>query len=321
MRDVQAVLVLPSAAHGCVSDPALRRWLARGQLDYDEPGREILADVVELLGEPAPRAGVAALRFWGQSGERSRSWMAAADPVHLETRMRDARIRHFSPGDIDARELHELVNTLQNQLGGEGRYDFIRIGPHAYVRASEPFDSPPHSSAIVNGQVPDAHAPSGPDAAPFHRLLGEVEMLVHDHAVNDRRAAEGKPVINSFWFWGGGVAPEIESRDLPHLFTGDPLFKGYWASAGAEAHDWNGDLAACLDSSRGRFVAVLPELPSPDSADVLQQVLWNVRENLRRGDLRSVSMLFRDGLRATVRRLDRFRVWRNSNALLERPHG
>ena len=168
----------------------------------------MLANVAELLGAPMPEDGLAGFRFWGQSGKRSRSWMAAADPVHMETRMRDVRLHHVAPGDYDTRDLDELVETLQNELGGDGVFDFIRIGQHAYVRASEPFDSPRKSAAVVDGDVPDVHVPTGPSAAAFHRLLGETEMVVHDHDVNVRRAALGKPKINSFWFWGGGVAPE-----------------------------------------------------------------------------------------------------------------
>ena len=200
-------------------------------------------------------------------------------------------------------------------------FDFIRIGAHAYVRASEPFDSPRHSTAVIDGEVPDAHTPTGPAAATFLRLLGETEMIVHDHDVNSRRIAKGKPMINSFWFWGGGVAPEIEHRELPPLFSGDPLFDGYWSSAGAAVHDWRGDLRACLEAPSGRFVAVLPDLPAARSADALQQILENVREYLRRGELTSVIMLFRDGLRATIRRTDRFRIWRNAHSLLQNPDG
>jgi hypothetical protein len=321
MRNAQAVLVLPPAAFGRLASPALCRWLARGILSHREPDREILANVVELLGAPMPEEGFAALRFWGQSGQRSGSWMAAADPVHLETRLRDVRIRHVAPGDYGIRDLDELVETLQNELGGDGNFDFIRIGAHAYVRAVEPFDSPRHSTAVIDGEVPDAHTPTGSAAATFHRLLGETEMLVHEHDVNNRRAANGKPMINSFWYWGGGVAPEFERRELPPLFSGDPLFSGYWASAGVTVHDWRGDLAACLEATSGRFVAVLPDLPPATSADVVQQVLASVREHLRRGDLASVVMLFRDGLRVTMCRADRFKVWRRAPAFLERPDG
>jgi hypothetical protein len=319
MKDAQAVLVLPPAAFGKLTSPDLRRWLARGQLSWRRPDREMLANVVELLGAPMPEEGAGALRFWGQSGQRSRSWMAAADPVHLETRMRDVRIRHIAPGDCEIRDLEELVETLQNVLGGDGRLDFIRIGPHAYVRSAEPFDSPRYSAAVADGEAPDMHTPFGPAAAAFHRLLGETEMIVHDHAVNSRRIANGKSIINSFWYWGGGIAPEIVHRELPPLFTGDALFRGYWASAGAAFHEWGGDLAECLEAPSGRFVAVLPDLPVAGSADVLEHALAGIREHMRRGELASASLFFRDGLRAIMRRSDRFKVWRKAHQLLESP--
>jgi len=317
MKDVQAVLVLPPAACGKVTSPDLRRWLARGQLAHRKPDKEILANVAELLDAPMPEVGMGGLRFWGQSGQRSGSWMAAADPVHLEMRMRDVRIRHVAPGDYDKRDLDELVETLQEELGGDGVFDFVRIGSHAYVRASEHFDAPRHSTAVADGEVPDAHIPAGADAAMFHRLLGETEMILHEHDVNVRRAAAGRSPINSFWYWGGGIAPESVHLDLPPLFSVDPLFKGFWASAGADVYDWHGDLAACIEASAGRFVAVLPDMPRAAAADVMEQVLASVRELMRRGELHGTTMLFRDGLRATIRRTDRLKFWRVAHALLD----
>jgi hypothetical protein len=242
--------------------------------------------------------------------------MAAADPVHLETRMRDVRVRHIAPGDLDLRDLDELIMTLQSKLGGD-EFDFIRIGSHAYVRASEPFVVPGVSASVVDSDVPDAHTPSGPDGASFHRLLGETEMVFHDHEINTRRAASGKPMINSFWYWGGGVAPERLEHDLPPLFTGDPLFKGYWRSAGARVDDWEGDLAACMQAKAERFVAVLPEMPRLAGADMVQHTLATAQDFLHRGYLDRATILFRDGLSATLRRRDRFRFWRRSNSLLE----
>ena len=319
MRDTQVVLVLPPAAHGRLASPDLCRWLARGQLSWHPPHREMLADAAELLRVPMPEEGIAALRFWGQTGQRSRSWMAAADPVHLETRMRDVRIRHIAPGGYDIRDLDELVGSLQDVLGGDGMFDFVRVGPHAYVRSAEAFDSPRYSTEVADGDAPDAHTPTGPAAAPFHRLLGETEMVVHDHEVNRRRSANGKSAINSFWYWGGGVAPEITPLELPPLFSGDAVFRGYWLSAGALVHDWCDDLADCLEMSSGRFVAVLPDLPPADAEKAVHQALTGVRDLLRRGELASVTMSFRDGLRAIVRRADRFRIWRKRNVLLESP--
>ena len=112
---------------------------------------------------------------------------------------------------------------------------------------------------------------------------------------------------------------KVQRCELPPLFSGDPLFSGYWASAGAAVHDWRGDLATCLEASSGRFVAVLPDLPKAGSQCVVRNILADVRDCLRRGALTSVILLFRDGLRVSLRRGDRFRFWRNSHVLLENP--
>ena len=47
----------------------------------------MFAGVLGVIAHALPAAGLAALRFWGQTGERSDAWIAAADPVHLEARL------------------------------------------------------------------------------------------------------------------------------------------------------------------------------------------------------------------------------------------
>lgn len=51
------------------------------------------------------------------------------------------------------------------------------------------------------------------------RLQAEVQMLLHAHPLNQRREAQGLPVVNSFWLSGcgpwqsdGGFAPQVDER-------------------------------------------------------------------------------------------------------------
>ena len=50
-------------------------------------------------------------------------------------------------------------------------------------------------------------AGDGADARRWRTLLTEAQVVLHNHPWNARRAAEGKPPVNSLWFWGGGALP------------------------------------------------------------------------------------------------------------------
>ena len=154
--------------------------------------------------------------------------------------------------------------------------------------------------------------PAGPGAGAYHRLMGELQMLLHDHAVNERRTASGIPAINSIWFWGGGTAPEPVDIELPRLFADDALFRGFWTSCSQQAEDWPGNLTACAKRAAAGFVAV-----TPDDDGMLGTWLDELRCLHRRGKLDSVTMLFRDKLKVQVRRGDLLRSLRGISPYLK----
>lgn len=272
----------------------------------------MLFKALARLGAPAPVEGLAALRFWGQTGERSGAWMAAADPVHLETRLHSLRLRALRPDELSGSELGVLFDHLQATLGGDKKISLTRLGHCGYLRCVEAVGSAPISAAVLHGLPPDECVPEGSSASAYHQLLSEIQMALHEHDVNNRRAAAGKPEINSLWLWGGGVAPDAESITMPLLIADDPLFRGYWHSCNGDGKDWDGG----IDSKTSNFVAVVPDLPPDDAALAMIEGLNRVREMLARGTISSATLLFRDGLSVDINRADAYRFWRGESPLL-----
>ena len=148
-----------------------------------------------------------------------------------------------------------------------------------------------------------------------HRnILSEIEMSLHEHEVNERRLAEGQQPVNSLWLWGGGMAPGKVTRPQPPLFADDPLLAGYWESATAVSDGWPGDFAACAEASLHGFVAVTPETDLRH--ETTESYLVELRSLLRANRVSRLILLFRDGLRAEVRRSHTLKFWRRDSALL-----
>lgn len=309
MKDAHAIVILPAGAYGQVPDATQRRWLSRGNVSLQLPETEMLGAVLSVIGAPVPESGMAALRFWGQTGDRSTSWMAAADPIHLEARLRDLRIRALTPFQISPAEMRSLFEMLQAELGAGEEYSFANVGISGYLQSERPIATAPVSAVIAAGHVPDRFPPSGGSAQSFHQLLGELQMLLHDHEVNIARQTVGQPAINSLWFWGGGVAPEPVKRPLPDLYSGDPLFNGFWASCLARVEPFEG-FGECLSKSPRGFVAVASDAPVHDSLRSLEKLLGT-------GRLQRLTLLFSDGLTASLGRFDWLRVWRRTASCLE----
>lgn len=310
----RAIVVLPPGTHGRIDDERHRRWLSRGRVTFAEPQSEMLLKVLNRIGAPVPVSGLAALRFWGQTGERSSAWMAAADAVHLETRLHSLRMRSLRPDELPKSDLRPLFDHLQSTLGTDSKFAFARIGQYGYLRGEGSIDTAPMSARVLHGLPPDEFLPTGNSAAAYHQLLGEVQMVLHEHEVNQRRAESGLLEINSLWLWGGGSAQETSAFPLPTLFADDPLFQGYWHSCAGGVTGWDGDVENIIDRSPSGFVAVMPEF-EPETAAL---ALGDCLDRLRRRAVKSLTLLFRDGLSVDINRWDASRVWRSVSPLLEK---
>jgi hypothetical protein len=318
-RTCAAVVVLPSTGAGRLMREAHRRWLGGPALRV-RTGEEHLLSALSALGLPPPSSGLAALRLWGQTGERPEAWLAAADPVYLEPVRDRLSVHALGPRDVPRSDLRPLFEHLQATVA-EGRpYAFELVDGLAYFRSSEPVATAAMSAANVPGEVLGGAMVEGEGAAAHDALQSEVQMSLHDAGVNRRRLESGLPPVNGLWLWGGGRAAPAP-RELPDLYGDDPLFVGYWHSALSPVRPWPGSLSACLRASPGGFVAVTPRLAPAEAAAVLDRELGALRGMLLRRRLHRATLLFRDGLGVDARWPDAWRFWRRrGNPVLE-PHG
>ncbi len=287
----------------------------RSDLRRDHASPELLSRISRELGSDYPLQGHAALRMWGQTGDRPTRWIAAADPVYLEPQLDRLCLHALQRDRVSASELRGLIDHLQATLGKDKRIGFTRLGAHGYATAASAFATAAVPAYVVDRQDPREFLPTGDGAATQRNVIGEIEMALHEHAINAERAAANLKPVNSLWLWGGGAAPEARPRQLPPLFSNDPLLNGYWRSGMGEAARWPGDIRRCLQKSVGGFVADIPW--DADDAEMLEQSLLSLREALRRRRLGRLVLLFRDGIRAEVLRSHARRVWRRNSLLLQ----
>jgi len=303
-----AVAVLPAVSQ--LEDRTLRRWLARADLRFNEQPQELLAGVLDALALPAVQEGLGALRMWGQTGDRPTVWIAAADPVYLEPRLDHLCLHALTRASVQPAELRLLIDHLQETLAENTAFGFARLGSCGYLRSTEAIATPAAPAYVVDQQVPTEFLPSGPGAAEFRNLQSEIEMALHDHEVNQRRVAAGQQPINSLWLWGGGMAPERGTRDLPQLFTDEPLMHGYWECGNAAADLWPGTMHEVLEACPAGFVAITP--PQEDGPMFLVECLQALRAALRSDRVSRLTLIFRDGYHAEVRRSHALRFWRRA---------
>lgn len=308
-----ALIVLPSLADNRVTNPGLRRWLSRGTIRRAGKPRELLQAVLDCLNQPYPEEGIAALRMWGQTSDRPTVWIAAADPVYLEPQLDHLCLHALYGANMPGDDLRAIFDYLQERLAGKQRYGFAHIGSCGYVRANTPLATSDSPAYVIDQQLPNEYMPSDDETGTYHTLRSEVEMALHEHAVNLRRESEGLLPVNSLWIWGGGFAPEQCTEPLPPLFANDPLLKGYWLSKTGVADDWPGSIAACLEASVAGFVA----MPGAGEAnlDWLEPCLDELRAVLKSGRISKLTLILADGYVVELVRSDVWRFWHRHSAL------
>ncbi len=316
-QPLHAIVVLPPGLAGRIQDKRLRRWLSRGRIQFTAPVDEMLHSVTALIGHDARDDGLAALHFWGQTGERSAAWMAATDPVHLEAHLNHLYLHDLRGEQMPMSDVRLIFDYLQATFGSE-RMAFTSLGHQGYLRGNQEIATASTSARVVDGLRPDEFMPKqGGDknARDHHRLLSEVQMALHEHEININRIEAGQREVNSLWIWGGGTAPEVTAQSIFPLFANDPLFRGFWLSRTGIVEAWPDGFDSCVALAQKGFVAITPESAaglavSPD------HYLRQLKGLLAAGKIGRLTLLFRDGLRADIKAGDAYRFWRRESQLL-----
>ncbi|MEQ1774519.1 MAG: hypothetical protein ABL891_12115 [Burkholderiales bacterium] len=151
-------------------------------------------------------------------------WLCAT-PVHLETRRNALNLADPAGLDITADESAAFVATLADHL----REDSITLyAPHPgrwFLHSGASPSITTANLASVTGRDVRSFLPQGPDSPRWHRILTEIQMLLHSHAMNDARETRGQLPVNSVWLWGGGTLPTAASSPFATVWSDDGIVR------------------------------------------------------------------------------------------------
>ena len=147
-------------------------------------------------------------------------------PCHLAADLKTLHLQAISP--LEPAEIEELQSAVSEFL----RADAMTIDAvgenHWLLRWPEPIDYQQNSIMELGLGPLSSDEASGIDKGKVNRLQSELQMLLHQHPVNQRRAANGKNAINAFWLWRDPISPASKSTSFD-LIAGDELLRGLTA--------------------------------------------------------------------------------------------
>jgi hypothetical protein len=187
-----------------------------------------------------------------------------ADPVHLHIERDQILLADSRVFRISAQEADQLTELLNQHFAANGQeVVFLPLRPDRwYVRAAKIPPAKTHLLGEAANKSINELLPFGENAGLWRGLFNEIQMLLHEHPLNQLREARGEPAVNSVWFWGGGNMPEPIISRYTHVWSNHILARSLAAAAsGAEYAELPADAAACLQyAASSNHLAVLDML-------------------------------------------------------------
>ncbi|QDF96708.1 hypothetical protein CJ010_09290 [Azoarcus sp. DD4] len=238
-----------TAPAGSLALSGLERLLGLGErraLD-DRSGDAALA---RLFGMAVDAIPYAALRRLGEADgagmARDGQWLCA-DPVHLQFAREHLLLTELDDSEVDQQDADTLLAALNDTFADIGRFE-APAPRRWYLKLAAPTRASLFPLTDVVGR-PIAHfLPEGEDARLWQRTLNEVQIVLHNHALNQAREGRGLRTLNSLWFWGAGMLPERTVAPCPTVLASDPLSVGLARLAGATPQPAHSAAALAGDS-------------------------------------------------------------------------
>jgi len=225
-------LVVPGVRDTSPSDAAARPLelellLTRAQRMPVEAGIEqLLCQLFEVTLLPGADVPIAPATYALDHGEQPLDYCLRADPVHAVADRDVLRILDPHGLSIAPAEARGLVATLNAHFAQDG-LQFIAPQPERWYLAL-PADPQmrTHPLAHIVGASLHDYLPFGESGKRWQGVLNEIQMLLHEHPINDAREARGELPINSVWFWGGGNVPSLAQKKWAQVWSDDVVALG-----------------------------------------------------------------------------------------------
>jgi hypothetical protein len=240
---------------------------------------------------------------------------ACARPVHLLTAIDHLQLDRSSI-DLDVAETSAIMADLNRHLDGRGfALQALGTGRDWLLSCGESLACASVEPEQAEGQNLRDTMPGGRDGATVRALMNEIQMLLHEHPVNEARAARREPVVNSLWLWGFGSKCEAIFAAWPRLYTDDTWLAGLWRAHGQPTHplaEFDGVSDAGIDGTvlawSGASAVALNEAESRCFAPARRLLATSACSDVALRSERHVTK---------TRRAARYRVWRRTRPLRE----
>ena len=175
-------------------------------------------------------------------------WMRA-DPVHLAADQRGLILMDESTFTLDQHDALVLAADIRDIFSSQGialevpRTNRWYINLEKFPRIKT---TPIHE---VVGKDIHGYLPAGVEQIQWAKLINEIQMVLHENHVNQKRLQGNERIVNSLWLWGCGELPELQECSWTKVFTDEEIARGFSILAGISCEELPESLDDALDQS------------------------------------------------------------------------
>lgn len=182
--------------------PALARIASYGRRDAIDDADAAVAQMLGVAG-----AATAPLAALGAGLDAGREYVMRADPVTFIAG-RDDVLLAGRVDDLAAEDAAALLRTLNDHFASDG---VVFHAPRENAWFATARDHVPVETDVLRpNEAIGPHLPRGAHGASWRRWLSEMQMLLHEHPVNERREAAGLAPATGIWLSQGGTLPQAQ---------------------------------------------------------------------------------------------------------------
>ncbi|MDN5781249.1 MAG: phosphoglycerate mutase [Luteimonas sp.] len=252
---------------------------------------------------------VAALTRQMDAGDAAGSAWLRADPAYVRPDINGARLLGIGASlGLDDDDRSAFLPALRPLFGDAG-FPIDAPDPSRWYLRLPLGAKLPHFAEPADALGADLldHLGDGSEGRRWRTLLGEAQVVLHNHPRNVQRAAQGRAPVNSLWFWGGGVLPDATGATHAAFHSGDEIALALADAAGI-ARGLPGSLG--IDAGAADADAVFDLHGARDLAALERDWLSPACAMLRHGELQELALDFADGRRWNLAPGQRWRFWR-----------
>ncbi len=301
--------------------PALSTILGRGRPEHG-PGQSWLQSLARQWAAESLDWG--ALRLTGEADFKDMSppRVLCADPVSLNFSSDALILRGPREIALDEQEAKEIVTSLNAEFSEAGQW-LLASPTRFYLLPRTDLDACFHPLDDVLGRPVSYFQPEGTGAREASRLNNDLQVWLHNHAVNQQRRDKGLLTANALWLWGQPVPAATDiTPPAAFLSSRDPIMIGLarrggcslldapeQAVSGRPGRSWVHDECLLITAQNGDFSGWAEALAAIER-DLLRPAL----ESWRRGRISEIRLFApsdKSTLQASLPRAARWAFWRS----------